>query len=270
MSGAGATVEPVTAADLPTPRDRGIAAARAGIRDALLVVIAYIPFALASGVVLAATDLGPVLAILTSPVIFAGASQLVAAQLLDAGAGITLVVVTVLVVNARHLLYSAALAPHLADWSRGSRMLGAFLLADPVYGLAAARFERREGGGIRAERMGYYFGAGFTCLLGWTTLTSIGILAGGLVPAWVPLELAVPLTFLLLTLPLIKDSAGAVAAAVGGVVALAGNGLPLGVGIMLGSVAGIAAGAIVVARGGRGTPDAPDAPGPIGPEAADA
>ena len=244
----------MTAADPPlAERDRVRAAVLAGARDGIMVIVAYIPFGLALGVALASTRVDPVIALLSSPIIFAGASQLVGVELLDQGASIALVVLTIAVVNARHLLYSASLVPHLADWGRGLRMFGAFFLADPVYALAIARFERPEGGGVRAERIGYFFAVGVSCLLGWTALTAAGIFLGGLVPTWIPLELAIPLTFLLLLLPLIKNSAGLVAAGVGGVAALIADPLPLGLGLLVGATAGLIAGGFVLARKDRGT-----------------
>lgn len=226
----------------------------AGLRDGIMVIVAYIPFGLALGVALASTRVDPITALLSSPIIFAGASQLVAVQLLDQGAGILLVVVSVAVVNARHLLYSASLQPHLADWPRGVRMFGAFFLADPVYALVIARYERPEGGGARRERLAYFFAVSGACLVGWSTLTAVGIFLGGLVPAWIPLELAIPLTFLLLVLPLIKNSAGLVAAGVGGFAALLADPLPLGLGLLVGAAAGLLAGGIVLVRTERTEP----------------
>lgn len=234
-------------------------ATRTGIRDALLLVIGYIPFALAAGAAMAQTDVDPALSILSSPIIFAGASQLVAIQLLGTGAGVALVVFSVLVINARHLLYSASLEPHLAGWPRWQRMLAAFLLADPVYALAISRFEREGGPGPRGAQLGYYFGAALTCFVGWAGLVTVGVLLGGFIPGWIPLELAIPLTFLLLVLPLIKDRPGLVAAAVGGIVALIAAPLPYGIGLMVGALAGLLAGGIVLARTAPAEEATPDA-----------
>lgn len=226
--------------------DRNRAARRAGIRAAGVIVASYIPFGIAAGAAMGATSVDPIVSILTSPIIFAGAAQIAAVQLLHVGAALGIVVLTVAVINARHLLYSAALAPHLADWSTPQRLGAAFLLADPVYALAAARYDTPDGGGSTREKRTFYFAAGLTCLVGWTVLLAIGIVAGGFIPGWVPFELAIPLTFLLLTLPLIKNSAGLVAAAVAGIVALLAQFLPLGVGLMVGAVVGVVAGAIVL------------------------
>jgi predicted branched-subunit amino acid permease len=247
----------VTAEPIPlSEADRVRAARRAGMRGAGIIVVSYIPFGLAAGAAMGATSVPAWISILSSPIIFAGAAQIAAVQLLHVGAALALVVFTVAVINARHLLYSAALAPHLAAWSTSQRMGAAFLLADPVYALAAARFDGADGGGAEREKRAFYFAAGFTCLVGWTSLLAIGIVAGAFIPAWVPFELAIPLTFLLLTLPLIRNSAGLVAAAVAGTAATITNGLPNGFGLLVGAVAGVVAGAIALnLSDGRARPD---------------
>lgn len=243
----------MTAADLELTDDGRVRAARrAGIRAAAVIVASYIPFGIAAGAAMGATSVEPWLSILTSPIIFAGAAQIAAVQLLHVGAALGIVVLTVAVINARHLLYSAALAPHLADWSTPQRLGAAFLLADPVYALAAARYDTADAGGGAREKRAFYFGAGLTCLVGWTSLLAVGIVAGGFIPEWVPFELAIPLTFLLLTLPLIKNSAGLVAFAVAGIAALLASALPLGVGLMVGAVAGVVAGVVVLNVTDRG------------------
>ena len=81
------------------------------VRDALPVVLAYAPFGLALGATLSATHLPSWIAWSSSPLLFGGAAQLLAVQMLDAGAAGVFVVLGALVVNARMLLYSAALAP---------------------------------------------------------------------------------------------------------------------------------------------------------------
>ncbi len=97
---------------------------RAALRDAVAVVVAYPPFGLALGATLAATHLPSLVAWSSSPLLFGGAAQLLAVQMLDAGASAVLVVLGALVVNARMLLYSAALAPHAAGWRRAVAVAG--------------------------------------------------------------------------------------------------------------------------------------------------
>jgi predicted branched-subunit amino acid permease len=122
-------------------------------------------------------------------------------QLLSAGASGVVVVLAALIVNARMLLYGAALAPHAAAWSARWRWLGAYLLADPVYALAAARFSMPDGGGSARHRLLYYLGVGVTLWTAWLAMTGAGVLLAGVLPTSLHLELAAPLTFLLLLLP---------------------------------------------------------------------
>jgi predicted branched-subunit amino acid permease len=233
---------------VPPDRDRTRTAIRASIRDGLMLELAYIPFDIAAGAVMAQTTVDPAVSIASGPIIFAGAAQLVAVQLMSSGAGVPLIVLAVFIINSRHLLYSASIEPHLKDWSRGQRLAGAFFLSDPTYALAITRFERPEGAGSKREQLGYYFSMSIVLWVGWAALLAVGVLFGGLIPPWVPLELAIPLTFFLLLLPLLKDHAGVVAASVGGIAALLAQPLPLGTGLIIGAVAGLVAGGIVLAR----------------------
>jgi predicted branched-subunit amino acid permease len=211
------------------------------VRDTLPVVLAYAPFGLALGATLAATHLPSWIAWASSPLMFGGAAQLLAVQLLDAGAGAVLVVLGALVVNARMLLYSAALAPHTADWRARWRWLAAYFMADPVYALAITRFTGSDAGGPR-ERRRYYFAVGLVMWPAWLGLTGAGVLLGGVLPASLPLGLAAPLTFLLLLLPMLTSRPAYAAAVTGGAVAVAASGLPLGLGLLAGAAAGIAVG----------------------------
>jgi predicted branched-subunit amino acid permease len=217
---------------------------RQGARATVAVIVAYVPFGLTIGAAMANADVPPLVAWASSPLLFGGAGQLLAVQLLGAGAGAGVTVLAALVVNARFLLYSAALAPHVADWPRRRRWAAAFLLADPVYALAAARFTGPGGAGPARERMAYYTGVGVTLWCTWLLLTGVGMLLAGALPTWLRLDLAAPLTFLLLLLPMLQARASVVAAAAGGLAAAATAGLPLGLNVLVGAAVGVAAGAL--------------------------
>jgi predicted branched-subunit amino acid permease len=237
-----------TTAPLPRPAPREASALVRGTRDGASVVLAYVPFGTALGAALAHTGVSALTAWSSSPLLFGGAAQLVAVQLLAGGAPAGVVVAAALVVNARLLLYSASLAPHTRGWPRRWRWLSAYLLVDPVYALTVGRFSRPDDDGDPAHRLRYYLGAGVTMWVGWLAITAAGVLVGGFLPAALPLELAAPLTFLVLLLPMLTGRAAAAAAVVGGVVALAASGLPLGLGLLCGAAAGVVAG---VLAGGR-------------------
>lgn len=226
---------------------------RRGSRDSLAVIVAYVPFGLTIGAAMANSGVPPLVAWASSPLLFGGAGQLIFVQLLGAGAGAGVIVAAALVVNARFLLYSAALAPHVADWPRRARWAAAHLLADPVYALNAARFSGPDGGGRARERMAYYAGVGVTLWCAWGLLTGLGMVVAGAQPAGFRLDLAAPLTFLLLLLLLLQTRTAVVTAVTGGLAAAASAGLPLGLGVLVGAAVGVAAGigAAGIGAGGR-------------------
>lgn len=219
-----------------------------GVRDALSVVVAYVPFGLALGAALTSAGVEPLAAWASSWLIFAGAAQLVAVEMLGAGAGALVVIATALVVNARHVLYSASIAPYARDWPPRWRWILAYGLADPVYALAINRYKEDDGGGTAQDRRRYLLGVTMVSWSAWQILVGAGVLLSSLLPAELPLEIAAPLTFLLLLLPSLKTGATYAAAAAGGLVALATMGIPFGLNLMAGAGAGVAAGMWV---GGR-------------------
>ncbi len=219
--------------------------ARRGIGDALPLIASYVPFGLILGATIAATDVPNLAGWLSSALIFAGASQLAAVDLLAARAIAPVVIATALVINLRHVMYSGALAPHFRDESRAWQLTAPYLLADPVYTFAAIRFEEITEPG---DRRTYYLSLGVTLWVGWQVLTGAGILLGAVLPESWPLDLAVPFTFLALVVPAIVDRATATAAVVGGVVAVLAREVPLHLGLMVGALAGTVAG-MVAERG---------------------
>ncbi len=178
-------------------------------------------------------------------VVFAGASQLAAIDLLTDGAALPVIVVTMLVINLRMVMYSASLASYFEDLPLVTRLPVAYLLTDYAYGLSVTRYES-EGG---VARLWYYLGAALPIWVVWQAATVAGALAGARVPDTIPLEFIVPLVFIALLMPAIDGRPSAGAAAVGGGVALAAATLPFNLGLMVGAVAGILAGVAVDRRG---------------------
>ncbi|MCE3553871.1 AzlC family ABC transporter permease [Pseudonocardia sp. RS11V-5] len=229
----------------PATAEAGTSPARRALTDCAAVIVAYLPFGLTLGATLAATKLPAWVAWASSPLLFNGAAQLVAVTLLDGGAGAVVVVLGALVVSARMLLYAASLAPYAAEWPRRWRWIGGYVLTDPVYALAIGRFGRPDRGGGSRERLVYYLTVGVTLCTAWQLMTGAGVLLGGLLPEWLHVELAAPLTFLLLLLPMLTGRAAYAAAAAAGAAAVSAMTLPLGLGLVVGATAGIAAGVAV-------------------------
>jgi predicted branched-subunit amino acid permease len=211
---------------------------RRGVRDVSPLLLGVAPFGLVAGVAAidAGLSLGQTLGM--SVVVFAGASQLAALELLNQGAPLSVVVVTAVVINLRMLMYSASIAPYFQRFAARVRVGLAYFLTDQAYALSVSRY--RSGDGL--DRIAYYLGAGATLWLVWQITTVAGALAQAGIPESLGLEFAVPLVFLALLVPAMEDGPTTVAGMVGGAVAVVGAGLPLNLGLLVGATVGIAAG----------------------------
>lgn len=214
---------------------------RRALADATPIVLGYLPFGLIMGTTIARSPIPDAIGWASSPLMFAGASQLAAIELIDAHAGAVVVLATALVINLRHVMYSGGMAPWFRDAPRAFQYGAPYLLADPVYTMSALRFPELPDARSRRQ---YYLALGLVLLVGWTSMTAGGIIVGGALPDGLGLDLAVPLTFVALLVPAVEDRPTLVAALVGGTVALAANGLPLHLGLLAGAAAGIAAGVV--------------------------
>jgi predicted branched-subunit amino acid permease len=245
----------------------------AGARAVAPMLVGVIPFGLVAGATPATTGLGGGTSIGLSTIVFAGASQLAAADVLADGGAALVAVIAACTINLRMLLYSASLAPHLTHVPLRQRLFMAYLLTDQAYAVSITRWSAEEAradeGGPApdlARRVPYYLGAGLTLWANWQVCTIVGVLIGSAVPESLPLDFAVPLVFLVLLVPAITSRPAGVAALVGGGVAvLAGE---AGVGhlmVLFGAVAGILAGAVAEAviehRGARDDTPLPPQPG---------
>jgi predicted branched-subunit amino acid permease len=227
------------------------------------MLIGVIPFGLVAGATPVATGLGGDVSIGLSTIVFAGASQLAAADALADGASAAVAVIAACTINLRLMLYSASLAPFLAAVPLRTRLLMGYLLTDQAYAVSITRWTREADveatGGPPApgldHRLPYYFGAALLLWGNWQICTILGVLVGSALPDSLPLDFAIPLVFLVLLVPAITSRPSAVAAIVGGGVALlAAEAGASHLSVLFGALAGIVAGAIAETVLERGTP----------------
>jgi 4-azaleucine resistance transporter AzlC len=204
----------------------------------LPVSVGIVPFGLITGIAGIKAGLNAVEVTLMSGLVFAGAAQLVALQLMGAGASIFFVWLATLVVNLRYLMYSSALAKPLEALSGRMKLLAAFLMVDQNFALALNQYGRL---GPRLTPW-FYLGIGAVLWLGWVACTYLGALLGARLPEAWSLDFAVPLCFLVLLVPAVQSRPSLLAALVGGLVSTALMGLPYRSGLFIGALAGIWAG----------------------------
>jgi 4-azaleucine resistance transporter AzlC len=218
-----------------TPRSQFLA----GIIDLLPILLGVAPFGLIYGIAAINAGIPPLQALLMSSVVFSGSAQFAATQLIANGALASVVVLTILVVNLRHVMYSASIAPHFKGLSTRWKSFLAYLLTDEAFAMTVTCFNEKPD---MLYKGWYFFGAGFALWFTWQIATAVGIFAGGQVPSNWSLDFTIALTFLALSVPSIRDRATAVAAITGGVAAVLLHGMPYQLGLVTAALLGIAAG----------------------------
>ena len=212
----------------------------AGVRAAGPILVGILPFALVTGITAISAGLTIGEAVGMSVIVFAGASQLAAIDLIGSNAPFLVVVGTAVVINVRMVMYSASLAPYLRECTLRMRGVAAYVLTDQAYAASVAEYETNDG----RDRLAYYLGIAFSLWVVWQIGTALGAVLGAGVPDALGLEFALPLVFLALLLPAMKDAGTTAAGLVGGTVALAVAtvGVPLNLDLPIAAASGIVAG----------------------------
>ena len=191
------------------------------------------PFGLVCGVGAAAAGASALGALGLSAIVFSGAAQILAVQLLAAGAPLAVIVLTCFVAGLRFVIYSAAMAPYQA------------------FAASVRRFD--AGGDPRGAGM-YFMGGGFALWSFWQLTNIAGYFVGNLIPSAWSLEFAVPLCFIALVAPHFRSFPTISAAIVSAYAVIAFAGLPMKLNLIVAGLIGIAAGTLADFTQERWTP----------------
>jgi 4-azaleucine resistance transporter AzlC len=217
----------------------------AGVRAELPILIGVFPFGMIYGALAISAGLAPVSAQLMSSIVFAGSSQFAATQLIHEAAPALITIATIAAVNLRHMLYSASLAPYLENLSLKWKTLLAYLLTDEAYAVTIVHYQAQ---GVTSTSHWFFLGAGLALWTTWQVSSAFGIFLGASFPTSWPLDFALPLTFVALVVPAIKDRPAAAAAASAGIVALPVYALPYKLGFLVAAFVGICVGLFLESR----------------------
>ncbi len=214
-----------------------------GVRDTLIMVPSYLPFAIVCGVACVNAGLHVSASLAMGGLVFGGSSQAVSAQLLQGASSLWVAVLSGLVVNLRMVVYSAALAPRVRHLSTPKRMLAAAFLVDNVFAFMQTRAEKnpQESNDVL---LAYYAGMVAVIWPAWLVFCAFGVLAGNVIPSSWQLDFAIPLAFIATLATTVRSlplAASAVTAAVAGVALFA---LPLKLGMIAACLLGLLAGLI--------------------------
>jgi 4-azaleucine resistance transporter AzlC len=229
----------------------------AGMRAELPILLGDLPFGMFYGVLALQAGLSPALALAMSSIVFAGSSQFIGMQLMAQGASGFVIVATTFVVNLRHALYSASVAPFIRHLPMRWKILLAYLLTDEAYAVTITRFTQPDSSSALNKHW-YYFGAGITLWSSWQISTAIGIFVGQLIPESWSLDFTLALTFIALVVPNLKDRAGVAAAVSAGIMATFSYTWPYKLGLFAAALTGIVVGMLVEQRQPRSLTPSPE------------
>ena len=230
-----------------------------GVRAILPLVIGSMPFALIYGALAVSGGVSPLTAAAMSAIVFAGSAQFVAVGMLAAGTNVWVIILTTLIINLRHMLYAATLAPHMKRLSQRWLLPLGFTLTDESFVVAIQRYNRDDGSPFKHW---FHLGASVLLYINWQLFTWIGLWAGRAIPnpaSW-GLDFAFPATFIGMLVPLITSRSIVACVASAGLTSIIFNNLPNKLGLIIAALCGVGAGLVAERWFPAPIPSSPTAP----------
>lgn len=223
----------------PDPTDPALLAAsrRQLIVEGLGIAVSAAAFGFVYGLSARNAGFSPIEAVAMSLIVFAGAAQFAAVGYVVGGLAWPGVILLTALLNARHLLYSAALAPSLRAIPAPRRALMAHVLTDEAFALSIGHFSRIG----RTDERGYWVAAIGSTWIPWNLATLAGVTIGGQIPdpARFGLDVVFPAAMIGLAVGLVSGRRELVAAFGGAIVAVAVSlAVGPGIGIICGGLSG--------------------------------
>ena len=175
-----------------------------GVKDCLPTLLGYLSIGFAAGVVEKTAGLTIPEIAMMSTILYAGSAQFIAAGMIAAGSTASSIVITILFVNLRHLLLSAALSPYFRHLTPLRNLLIGSLLTDETFGVAITEGARKK---KISEK--WMHGLNITAYLNWIVANIAGAFLGQWIshPEKLGLDFALPAMFIgLLVLSILSRS----------------------------------------------------------------
>ena len=228
---------------MSTPRAEFLA----GVKATIPLVIGAFPFGVIFGALAITSGVSIPATMGLSLIVFAGSAQFVAVGLFAAGVSIPFIILTTFIVNLRHALYSATLAPYVKHLPQRWLPLLGFTLTDEAFVVAITHYNEPTD---ITHKHWYFFGEEICYYVCWQIFTWIGIFFGKLIPdpARFGLDFAMSVTFIGMLVPLMKSRPVLASVVVAGIVAVLTATMPNKIGLIIAALAGVIAGVVAEAR----------------------
>jgi len=175
-----------------------------GIKDALPIVLGYLPLGMAFGVLAKEAGLSVMQATMMSVLCFTGAGQYITIGIMQAGGAIITIIIANFLVNLRYLLFSASTVPYLKErMPVFTASLLSYGLTDETYAVAMSHYQDHP------ATAAYMAGLNLTSHLGWIGGTLLGALLGSFITNTdkFGLDFALPAMYTCLLIFMIKRKA---------------------------------------------------------------
>ncbi len=206
-----------------------------GIIQELPLQIGVFPFGVIYGFIAIENGFSILQAFFMSSIIFAGASQIAFAKLYLFVSPFT-IITSITAINLRHLLYGVSINEYLKTLSLKWRIILSYLLTDEAYAVSINYLKKSND----KQNAHYHFlGSGLTLFLTWQVSTLIGIFFGDQLTRFVNLEFIIPLSFIAIITPMLKNKVDIIACLISGISSLIFYKLNLELWIVIAALLGI-------------------------------
>lgn len=215
----------------------------AGTRDVVPIVIGAVPFGVLFGALAAQAGFSATNTILMSLIVYSGTIQLIGVNMITAGTPLPLIALASVIVNSRHVFYSAALTPYVHRLPVWWRVLLSYGMTDQIYALAERRYSARDGG---TDKHWYMLASSATLFLAWFASTYVGFEFGDVLKDYdgLGLDFAIYATLVALAAPSMDNTRSIAVGLTAGLVALILTPIPFQGGLFVAILAGVAVGVL--------------------------
>lgn len=138
-----------------------------GAAQALPMLIGILPFGLILGAQAAQNGMSTLETVLMMGLNYAGGSEFAVVGLWGNPLPVALIITTTLMINSRHILMGAALAPYIAHLPKRKLLPTLFFMMDESWAIAIARAKQHEQLGLMPFSLAHYAGVSAVFYLGW-------------------------------------------------------------------------------------------------------
>jgi 4-azaleucine resistance transporter AzlC len=212
-----------------------------GARDVTPIALAASPFGMLFGALAAQADFSTGVTLLMSLVVYSGTMQVIGVNMMVASTPWPLVALASVIVNFRHVIYSAALTTHLRRLPIWWRLLLSYGMTDQIYALAQRRYSASD---PSVAKHWYVLASSVGLFVAWLVSTYVGLRFGEMLghTDGMGLDFAFYATLVALAAPALDNGNAILAGLTAGIVAVLLSDVPYQGGIVIAIVAGVAAG----------------------------